>query len=251
MSTVDDRRPQHEPADRRHPLGLVADRPTFYFDLASPYTYLAAERTERLCAGLRWVPASSEALQCHASLTREGRATVAQRAGEIGLALSWPLTPPLKVAGAMRVASLAIEQGVGALFVLAASRLAFCGAHDIDNLQILEDAAYVAGISQHDMVQAALDSSRDEAIEHAGRRLLVAGAERLPALHVGDQLVCDEAQFGVAAAAARGGAAARGEQHEPDDPRPEPDDPRPEPVMSQPEERVVPFPRLRSVRAPS
>lgn len=151
----------------------------------------------------------------------------------------WPSTPPLKVVGAMRVASLAVEQGVGALFVLAASRLAFCGAHDIENLQILGDAAYVAGISQHDMLEAAMDSGRDGAIEHAGRRLLLAGADRLPALHVGIRLCCDESAFKDAVVAARSESVPDdGELQVANPPRPKP------------EERVVPFPRLRSLRAP-
>ena len=221
------------------PLGLVATRPTFYFDLASPYTYLAAERAERMCSQLSWVPASCEALQCHASVTREGRAAVNRRAGEIGLPMSWPLNPRLKVLGAMRVAALAVEQGLGALFVLAASRLAYCGAHDIEDLQILGDAAYVAGISQHDMLEAAMDPGRDASIEHAGRRLLLAGATRLPALHVGSQLCCDEADFTEAVAAARrGGEQGDGTTRQRSAPRP------------LPEERAVPFPRLRSLRAP-
>lgn len=239
MAALDGSDPRFDPAGRRQPLGLVAARPTFYFDLASPYTYLAAERAERIGSRLRWVPAWSEALQCHAALTREGHADVARRAGEIGLPLSWPLTPAPKVAGAMRVASLAVQQGVGALFVLAASRLAFCGAHDIEDLRILGDAAYVSGISHHDMLEAAFDSGRDGAIEHAGSRLLLAGAERLPALHAASRLCCDESLFDEMLAAAR-------DQREPGDAAA----PRRAPGPQGPRARVEPFPLLRNLRGP-
>src|SRR3954469_24235664 len=37
-------------------------RVTFFFDLVSPWTYLAAERAERLFAGDRWRPAIGDAI---------------------------------------------------------------------------------------------------------------------------------------------------------------------------------------------
>jgi hypothetical protein len=240
MAALDDFDPRFVSAGRRRPLGLVAARPTFYFDLASPYAYLAAERAERMGSRLRWVPASSEALRCRAAMTREGRAEVARRAGEIGLALSWPPAPAPRVAGAMRVASLAVQQGVGALFVLAASRLAFCGAHDIEDLRILGDAAYVAGISHHDMLEAAFDCGRDNAIELAGSRLLLAGAERLPALHAAGRLCCDESLFDEVLAAAR-------DEREPDDAAAH----RHAGGPQRPQAGVDPLARLRDLRAPS
>ena len=39
-----------------------ASRVTFFFDLVSPWTYLAAERAERLFGADRWRPAMGEAL---------------------------------------------------------------------------------------------------------------------------------------------------------------------------------------------
>jgi hypothetical protein len=40
----------------------LSPRATLFFDLASPYTYLAADRADRLFAGLEWQPASSGVL---------------------------------------------------------------------------------------------------------------------------------------------------------------------------------------------
>ena len=48
--------------------------------------------------------------------------------------------------GAMRMASLAEELGCGAGFVLAATRLAFCGGYDLDDPEILAEAAAAAGL---------------------------------------------------------------------------------------------------------
>jgi len=176
-------------------------RPTLYFDLASPYTYLAAERADRMFSGLEWCAASSEALQRSTQIGDEERATIVCRAGLLGLPLVWPLEPRAPVVGAMRVASLAAERGVGAAFVLAASRLVFCGGFDIEEPEILAEAAAAAGIELGEMLQAAGDSCRDGQIEAVGRRLLAAGADRLPALRIGRMLFCGEERLAEAFAA--------------------------------------------------
>ena len=177
-------------AERRR--GGMRRRPTFYFDLASPYTYLAAERADRMFSGLEWRPASSDVLQCPPLLDEAERATITRRAGLLGLPIVWPMGPAEPVVGATRVASLAGERGLGAAFVLAASRLVFCGGFDIDEPEILAEAAAAAGIDLGDMLHAAGDVSRDGPIEDAGRMLLAAGADRLPALRVGRMLFCGE-----------------------------------------------------------
>jgi 2-hydroxychromene-2-carboxylate isomerase len=193
-------------ARRRQTVRRIAVRPTFFFDLASPYTYLAAERAERMFAGLQWVPASSDALQCATFTADDERAAAARRAALLDLPLVWPLDSPLGVVGAMRVASLAVERGFGAAFVLAASRLAFCGGYDIDDPEILGEAAAAAGIEADEMLHAARDAGRDAPIREAGRELLAAGADRLPALRVGGMVFCGEDRLSAAAAAVRASA---------------------------------------------
>jgi 2-hydroxychromene-2-carboxylate isomerase len=176
-------------------------RPTFYFDLASPYTYLAAERADRMFSGLEWRPASSEALQCPTLICDEERAAITARARLLGLPIVWPMGPLAPAVGAMRVASLASERGLGAAFVLAASRLVFCGGFDIDEPEILAEAAAAAGIDFDDMLHAAGDAGRDGPLEDVGRALLAAGADRLPALRVGRVLFCGEHRLAEAFAA--------------------------------------------------
>jgi 2-hydroxychromene-2-carboxylate isomerase len=176
-------------------------RPAFFFDLASPYTYLAAERADRMFSRLEWRPASSDALQCATTIGEHERAVITRRAGLLGLPIVWPIGPTVKVVGAMRVASLASERGLGAAFVLAASRLVFCGGFDIDEPEILAEAAAAAGIDFLEMLHAAGDASRDGPIDEAGRMLLAAGADRLPALRVGRMLFCGEDRLSEAFAA--------------------------------------------------
>jgi 2-hydroxychromene-2-carboxylate isomerase len=85
--------------------------------------------------------------------------------------------------------------------VLAASRLEFCGGYSIDDPEILAEAAAAAGIDLDEMLRAAGDVRRDGLIEEAGRRLLAAGADRLPVLRVGRMLFCGEERLSEAVAA--------------------------------------------------
>lgn len=190
-------------------------RAEFHFDLACPFTYLSAERADRSFDELIWTAASSSVLLVGGlapgspQLARV-RAAAEERASGLRLPLVWPERFPASVPSAMRVAAYAAECGRGAAFVLAAGRLAFCGGFDLEDPDILAEAAAAAGISLDDAVVAAGDVRRDEAAESAARRLRAAGADRLPALRVGRALYWGEGQVGGAIAAARLGAAAAG-----------------------------------------
>jgi 2-hydroxychromene-2-carboxylate isomerase len=189
-------------------------RAEFFFDLACPFTYLAAERVERSFDEVVWRPASSDALRRsaldHDDLSAASvRRAAEERAAALRLPLIWPERFPAAVSAAMRVASHAAEAGRGAAFVLAATRLAFCGGFDLDDPEILAEAAAAAGVVLDDTLRAARDAGRDGAIEGAGRALLAAGADRLPALRVGRALYWGEERVGEALAAARVARVAR------------------------------------------
>lgn len=183
-------------------------RADFFFDLACPFTYLAAERVERSFDDVAWRPASTEAL-CRSSLAGDDvgaasiRRAAEERAAALRLPLVWPERFPAPVPSAMRVAGRAAEGGRGAAFVLAATRLAFCGGYDLDDPEILAEAAAAAGVALEDALAAARDLRRDGAVESAGRALLAAGADRLPALRVGRALYWGEERVGDALTAAR------------------------------------------------
>ncbi len=202
-------------SERRQELRLrdtgrrrARSRAEFYFDLACPFTYLAAERVERSFDDVAWQPASTDALRrCSLSDDDVSAASVRraaeERAAVLRLPLVWPERFPAAVPAAMRVASRAAEGGRGAAFVLAATRLAFCGGFDLDDPEILAEAAAAAGVVLDDTLHAARDEGRDGAIEATGRALLAAGADRLPALRVGRALYWGEPRVGEALAAAR------------------------------------------------
>ena len=185
----------------------VRPRVTFFFDLASPWTYLAAERVDRCFADVRWQPAIGEALPSARELASQRRAAE-QRADELQLPLVWPEAQPAAGRSAMRVAALAAEHGRSAEFVLAASRLAFCGGYDIDDPEILAEAAAAADLGLDECLRAAGELRRDGPMEQAALRLLAQGADELPVLVVGRSLFCGEHRLPEAAAAFSGRRAA-------------------------------------------
>ena len=177
-----------------------AARATFYFDLSSPYTYFAAERADRLFPGLVWKPVLEEVLQ----LPPVDVAAVEDRAHALGLPLVWPIDLGADtVRPAMRIASLAAERGAAAPFVLAATRLAYCGGFELDHPEVLAEAAAAANLGLEECLHAAGDAGRDGAMEERGRRLLAHGADRLPALRVGRVLFPGEDRLCEAHAAAQ------------------------------------------------
>jgi 2-hydroxychromene-2-carboxylate isomerase len=201
---------------RRRPDAGELDRTVraeFFFDLASPFTYLAAERVDRAFDAVTWTPACSRSLRCRDLPSQEAEAgevaaRAAGRAAALRLPLEWPERWPAPVPAAMRVAHFAGQTGRGAAFVLAATRLAFAGGFDLEDLEILTEAAAAAGLPLDDCLRAAREERRDGALEAAARRLLGFGADRLPALAVGDRVLWGETRVGDAAATARLHAAA-------------------------------------------
>jgi 2-hydroxychromene-2-carboxylate isomerase len=178
-------------------------RVSFYFDLASPWTYLAAERVDRLFAEVHWRPAMADALHIDRGAEEE-REAADERAALLRMPLVWPEAWPTAGLSAMRVATLAAERGRAAAFVLATSRLAFCGGFDVDDPEILAEAAAVAGLGLEECLQAAGDLRRDGPPEQAALRLLSRGADALPVIVVGRSLYCGEHRIAEAAAAATG-----------------------------------------------
>lgn len=179
-------------------------RASFHFDLGCPFTYIAAERVERMFPRVDWVPVSAAAFERRCD---DGRAWDAARARARELRI--PLVQPDgdgDCTRAMRAAAYACEQGRGAAFVLAATRLAYCGGYDLDEPEVLAEAAAAAGIGLDACLHAAGDLGRDGAIEAGGLALLAAGATELPALRLGSRVFGGERRICDAAAASRVGA---------------------------------------------
>jgi 2-hydroxychromene-2-carboxylate isomerase len=108
----------------------------------------------------------------------------------------------------MRVATYANEQGRVSAFAIAAGRLAFCGGFDLEDPDILAEAAAAAGLDVDGALTAARDPRRDHQIGMAGRSVGHAGGAELPALEHERRLYCGEPHI-TAWLSQLGGAVAR------------------------------------------
>src|ERR1700750_2053152 len=70
-------------------------RAEFFFELASPFTYLAAERVDRAFDAVTWTPACARTLRCRALPGVDGDVAgivelAEERAAALRLPLAWP-----------------------------------------------------------------------------------------------------------------------------------------------------------------
>lgn len=176
----------------------------YVFDPRSPEAYLAAERVERLGAIVTWVPVLSRGPVAPA--TPAERARLVARAAALRLPLVWPEAAPASPR-LVRIAALAAETGALPAFALASGRLAYCGGFDLDDPEIVAEAAAAAGLDLDACLAAAADPSRDGLLRAEADRLLAAaatdGAGRLPAFEVGRSVLFGEDQVPAVLAASR------------------------------------------------
>jgi 2-hydroxychromene-2-carboxylate isomerase len=182
--------------------------PAFFFDPSCPFSYLAAERVERLLGEVDWVPTAACSLRrgapfghvpLHDALghdpvqqTKLLMARAEHQALALRLPLVWPDRFPAGSPAALRAAAYASQAGAGARFSLAASRLAFCGGFDLEDRGVLADAAAAAGLRVDRCLAAAGDTGLDGPIHATARDLAAGGVEVLPAIRIGRQLFCGE-----------------------------------------------------------
>src|SRR5277367_5829111 len=115
----------------------------FYFDLASPLAYLAAERVLHVLPGpAEWQPvlarelSNAETFEAYRCRTEEKifRAEVERAARDQSLQpMKWPSPFPFDSELAMRVATYAKSIGRTVPFVQAAFRQAYAGGHSLEN----------------------------------------------------------------------------------------------------------------------
>lgn len=163
------------------------DRPAFFFDLACPLCYLAAEQVNRLFDSVDWIPTATalmdESDRPRYSIQQCERAE--RRAAELRLPLIWPENFPAAVPSALRAAAYAADTGAPDRFALAASRLAFCGGFDLEDPEILAEAAAAAVIPLEEALHAARDRTRNVELAATAGGLRRRGLTELPVIRVG------------------------------------------------------------------
>jgi 2-hydroxychromene-2-carboxylate isomerase len=207
-----DRRARRRTSHLGRPAAHGSAAVTFWFDLASPFSYFAAERADSMFGELRWRPAYGSLLRSSAigeDAWARLRELAERRAQELHMPLVWPEAFSTEWRGAARVAAHAAELGRGPAFVIAAGRLAFCGGFDLDDPEVLMEAGEAAGLTPTECLGAAADTDRDLVIETATDCLEAAGAASLPTVQVGARLFSGERALGEALAACSAGGAPR------------------------------------------
>lgn len=154
-----------------------------FFDLSCPFSYLAAERVERTLGDVDWVPSTFD--HEHGEICRDAIRRAERQAHELQLPLVRPERFPAGVPSALRAAVYAAEVGGGARFALAASRLAFCGGYDLEDREILAEAAGAAGLPVDECLAAAAGPGRNVRLEATGRYLRASGVPLSPAIRIG------------------------------------------------------------------
>ena len=188
-----------------------AEQPTFYYDLGSPYAWLAAERIHALLPVVPvWQPIllggiwqlTGGGSWARTERRDEGMREIERRAKEYGLLpVSWPDDWPSNTLKAMRAAVFAQQSGRAVAFSLAAFRQAFAAGKDladVDNVLIaaaaceLHPKAVLKGIelqSTKDRLRAATDAAYER------------GVRGVPTVAVGDRLFYGDDRLEEAAAA--------------------------------------------------
>jgi 2-hydroxychromene-2-carboxylate isomerase len=181
---------------------------TFYFDLGSPYAYLAAERLpQTLATPVSWQPVllgglfklngrSSWARGDH-QRRQAGMAEIERRARGYGLpAIHWPDPWPSDYLAAMRVATFAFAIGRGPQFTTRAFRDAFQRGSDLGIADHVLDAAEHSGLDRREAEAATGDPEIKQALRDATGKAHEVGVFGVPTVVIDDEVADDELFWG-------------------------------------------------------
>lgn len=190
------------PFGRGTNLDKVPTPAAFYFDLASPLAYLAAERVLHVLGGpAEWRPVLARELpgaeRFDAFRCREEqdvfRVEIERRAQQLGLQpLRWPEPFPFDSSLAMRVATYAASIGRAVPFAQAAFRQAFAGGHSLEDPNFVLIAAAACEMHPTAVLRGAEMRSSAERLTAATAAASAAGVSDVPAVLIGDHVFVGE-----------------------------------------------------------
>src|SRR5947209_7088506 len=188
--------------------------PTLFFDLGSPYAYLACERAEALL-GLQpeYEPVLLGAIFKWRgwpswSLTEE-RSTrmseVQERARRYGLPpVVWPSVWPANGLAAMRAATWAKQQDGVERFAIEVYRRQFTVGADIADPATLADSAAAVGLDPRSMIEAIATHDVKQELRTATQRAWETGVRGVPSLRAAGLIFYGDDQLEAAAERLRG-----------------------------------------------
>lgn len=196
---------------------------SFYFDLGSPYGYLAAERLRSvLDEPVEWRPVllgglfkltgrSSWALGDYRR-RQAGMAEIEHRAKRYGLPpMRWPDPWPSDYLTAMRATTFAFGVGLGREFALAAYRVAFQQGADLSRIGHVLQAGRQVGLDAGRLEAATLDPQIKRTLRDATEEAFERGVIGVPTVAVDDETFWGDDRLEDAAAHLRAKMEAQGQ----------------------------------------
>lgn len=192
---------------------MADERPVFYFDLGSPYAYLAAERVNHVLPVVpEWRPVLLGAIfkaRGYGSWAETGErangiAEVERRAREYGLPeIRWPDGWPGNMLSAMRAATFAKQTGRTVAFALAAFRQAFAGGRDLADVDNVLLAAAACELHPRAVLKGMEMQSVKDDLRAATEEAIARGVTGVPSVAVGEHVFWGDDRLEEAAAAIR------------------------------------------------
>jgi len=189
----------------------VADPAVFYYDLGSPYAYLAAERLTQVLPEIPvWQPILLGGIWKETGgrswAVTDGRgagvAEIERRAADYGLMpIRWPEGWPNNTLNAMRVAVWAQQIGRTVAFSLAAFRQAFAGGKDLSDMDYVLMAAAACELHPNAVLKAIETQSVKDRLREVTQEAYDRGVRGVPTVAVGDELFWGDDRLEDAAAA--------------------------------------------------
>ena len=187
---------------------------TFYFDLGSPYAYLAAERVNALFEQPPdWQPILLGGLfkihgrdsWANGAGRADGMREVERRAAAYGLApVRWPEPWPGNTLVAMRAATFAKQIGKVVSFSLAGFRQAFAAGRDLSDPDNVMLAGAACELHPNALAKAVQTQGVKDALRDATEEAAALGVVGVPTVVVGDRVFWGDDRLAEAAAAAAG-----------------------------------------------
>jgi len=164
----------------------------FYYDVGSPYAYLAAERVDELLPSPpEWRPVllgglfklTGRSSWAHTAHRRDGIAEIERRAAERSLPpLRWPEPWPGDGLLAMRAAVLAHRAGRGREFALQALRVHFRDGRTLNEQEAVITALQRAGLDPARTLAAAADPSVKQELRERTAQAHALGVSGIPSI---------------------------------------------------------------------
>jgi 2-hydroxychromene-2-carboxylate isomerase len=189
---------------------MPAREPLFFFGAMSPYSWLAAERIERLLPQARWRGVLAGGLfkangRVSWGLTerrKEGMADCEARASAHGVGpIRWPEPWPTSDLLVGRGMVYADTRGLLKPFALSAMRLAFLDGGDLGEREAVLEAGGRAGIDSSELEEALDDAAVKQALREVTDEALALGVFGVPTVAVGEELFWGDDRLEDAAAA--------------------------------------------------